>query len=168
MKYLSECWILWICKLLFLYLALVFFWCLFVNNNSLDILVDGGRRVRRPVTPSMVESEAGRRMSAARTSISDVRISSSGRPSLSELGLGKATKWQIPACSDMETEKYHEIYRLNRYISYVLASMIFLTAWLCDAQKIVIASSLSVSRNWTCRIFIVKPQNIVTLYIKLY
>lgn len=44
------------------------------------ILVDGGRRVRRPVTPNMIESEAGRRLSATRMSISDVRISAIGHP----------------------------------------------------------------------------------------
>lgn len=114
------------CNLLFPDLVLVFSWFLLENNTSLDILVDGGRRVRRPVTPSMVESEAGRRMSAARTSISDVRISSSGRPSLSELGLGKTTKWYIPACSNLETEKYHKIDRLIRNI---VSQNIYLMFW---------------------------------------
>ena len=52
-------------------------------------LVDGGRRIRRRVSLSVIESEARRRMSQPRTSISDVRISSSNRASLSELGLGK-------------------------------------------------------------------------------
>lgn len=117
------------CNLLFPDLVLVFSWFLLENNTSLDILVDGGRRVRRPVTPSMVESEAGRRMSAARTSISDVRISSSGRPSLSELGLGKATKWYIPACSNLETEKYHKIDRLIRNIVSQNIYLMFLNQW---------------------------------------
>lgn len=60
---------------------------------------DGGRKVRRPIIPSMVESEAGGRTSAPLASISDVRISSVSDvwvsstewPSVSEIGDGKAT-----------------------------------------------------------------------------
>lgn len=63
-----------------------FFFFVFVGRM---FLVDGGRRIRRRVSLSVIESEAGRRMSQPRTSISDVRISSSNRASLSELGLGK-------------------------------------------------------------------------------
>lgn len=54
--------------------------------------VDGGRRVKRPVSLSVIETEAGRRMSNARTSISDIAMPSSGRPSLTECG--KKKKWK--------------------------------------------------------------------------
>lgn len=66
--------------------------------NILNVIADGGRKVRRPIIPSMVECEAGQRTSAHLSSISDVRISSvsdvwvssSEWPSLSEIGDGKA------------------------------------------------------------------------------
>lgn len=66
--------------------------------NILNIIADGGRKVRRPVIPSKVESEAGRRTSAPLASISDVRISSvsdvwvssTESPSVSEIGDVKA------------------------------------------------------------------------------
>uniref|UniRef100_A0A8W8M7S6 G-protein coupled receptors family 1 profile domain-containing protein n=1 Tax=Magallana gigas TaxID=29159 RepID=A0A8W8M7S6_MAGGI len=66
--------------------------------NILNIIADGGRKVRRPVIPSMVESEAGRRTSAPLASISEVRISSvsdvwvssTESPSVSEIGNVKA------------------------------------------------------------------------------
>lgn len=66
--------------------------------NILNVKADGGRKVRCPVIPSMVESEAGRRTSVPLASISDVQISSvsdvwvssSEWPSLSEIGGGKA------------------------------------------------------------------------------
>lgn len=71
---------------------------IFNKSKYFVTFADGGRKVRRPVIPSMVESEAGRRTPAPLASISDVRISSvsdvwvssTESPSVSEIGDVKA------------------------------------------------------------------------------
>ncbi|XP_062599216.1 galanin receptor type 1-like [Saccostrea cucullata] len=59
---------------------------IFNKTKYIVTIVDGGRRVKRAVSVSVIESEAVRRMSNQRTSLSDIRIPSSCRTSLTEFG----------------------------------------------------------------------------------